>query len=173
MSSNLELVFERWRASLQSKSKKRSDVGPNFDELFDTLKRAGASLEDARKLLPDAIKAHQPTSSTAKFAYNNAKRDPRYAGITQNEFAADWNKDIADRATASMYIFFPIPEGGDDDGEPKLYEKMSAREYALQQAHADSFEMLDVEEVRKQNEYLSEEEMLRVLEGKDEQDPAN
>lgn len=167
MASNLDLIFERWKAALTTKNRSHEFINSNFDELWDALKSANATLDQARAFLPLAIKAHQPSSSTAKYTWNNVKRDPKFAGITESEFTADWNKDIADRATNSLYVFFPIPETPDDDGEPKVYSKMSAREYALQRAHADSFEMIDMEEVT-ENDVLSEEEMLKALEEADE-----
>ena len=166
--NNLDLIFERWKASLQSKNRKREFINANFDELFEALRNAGATPEEARTMCPAAIKAHQPTSSTAKFVWNNVRRNPQFAGINENEFIADWNKDIADMATTSMFVFFPISDSGDDDGEPKVHGKMSSREHALQNAHADSFEMVDFEEVDKQDGLLLEEEMLNALGANDE-----
>ena len=165
MSNNFDMIFERWKAALKSKKRSHEFVNSNFDELFDALCNAGATLDNAKAILPQAIKAHQPTSTTAKFVWNNVRRNPKFAGISEHEFIADWNKDIADSATTSMYVFFPIPADTDDDGSPKIFGdgKVSSREHALQNAHSDSFEMLDVEEVEKQDRILSVEEMMSVL----------
>jgi len=167
--NNLDLIFDRWKAALSTKNRKRENTPSNFDELFEALRNAGATLEEARDICPEAIKAHQPTASTAKFVWNSVRNSSQFAGVTQAEFITDWNKDIADTATSSMYVFFPIPDGGDDDGEPKVHGKMSSREHALQSAHADSFEMVDFDEVDKQDGLLLEEEMLSVLGDNNEQ----
>lgn len=171
MSSNkLDLIFERWKAGLQSKKRSREHVNSNFDELFDQLKNAGATLDEARAILPNATKAHQPTPQTAKFIWNNMRRQPQFAGVTENEFTSDWNKFIADSAANSMFAFFPITDGADDDGTPKVYGdgKISSREHARMTAHSDCFEMLDVQEIEKQDRVISEEEMMDILGGKDE-----
>lgn len=164
--SNLDLIFDRWKVSLISKTKKRDQVPGNFDELFEALLGAGATLEDAQAICPKAIKAHQPTSSTAKFVWNTVRANPKYAGITQNEFIADWNKDIADTATNSMYAFFSIPEAPDDDGQPKVYgdNKISVKEYRLQRTHASQFRPVDLKSLETNNaDLLSEEELLDLV----------
>jgi hypothetical protein len=168
----LDLVFERWKAALSKKDKRRDSVDGNFDELFDALKKEGASLDEVRIILPDAIKAHLPNAVVSKFTWNTVRKDPRYAGLTEKEFLKEWYQGIADQASNSMFIFFPIPEGGDDDGTPKIYGggKVSAREFALQRAHADSFEILDFDDLNEDNdsEFVNEDEMLDILEGKKE-----
>ena len=59
----LQLTFERWKASLRDRDRSTEHVVSIFDELFDDLSKAGATLEEAHALLPAAIKAHQPASS--------------------------------------------------------------------------------------------------------------
>lgn len=165
-----DLIFERWKASLQSKKRDRNHLNSNFDELFDQLKNAGATLDEARAILPNATKAHQPSSQTAKHYWNTVRRQPQYAGVSENEFVTDWNKFIADSATNSMFVFFPITDGEEDDGTPKVYGdgKISSREHARMTAHSDCFEMLDVQEIEKQDRVITEEEMMDILGGKDE-----
>jgi hypothetical protein len=159
---NLNLILERWQASLNNKKKDREHIQSNFDELFEQLRTASATLGEAKELLKDAIKAHLPPTSTAKFTWNSVKNLPKYSGVTRDEFIEGWHKDIIDKATNSMYLFFPIPTSEEED-EPKVRGKMSSREYALQRAHADSFEMLEVQELQSGSDFLLEEEMLDAL----------
>ena len=146
---NATLIFERWRASLRDRDRSVGAVSGNFDDLFDQLSSAGVSFEDAHKLLPQAIKAHQPAPAVARAIWKNAKNNPKNAEFTEKEFIDNWNKDIADRATNSFFAFFQVPEENDDDGEPKIYGQMSAKEYKLQRRHADSYPILDTEELER------------------------
>jgi hypothetical protein len=168
--SNYDLIFERWKASLQTKKKDYNHRDGNFDELFEQLKNAGASLVDAKAILPNAIKAHQPSSSTAKFVWNSLKRNPKFAGVSENEFVADWNQDIAASATNSLFVFFPISDDSDDDGTPKIFGdgKISSREHAKMLAHSEEFELLDVQEMEQQDRIVTEKEMLSAIGENDE-----
>lgn len=167
--NTFDLIFQRWKAALSKKSKKRDDVDGNFDEIFEELKRAGAALEDAQKLLPEIVKAHLPNQVVAKFTWNAVRKDPKFSGITEHQYVQDWNQDINNQAVNSMFTFFPIVEGSDDDGTPKVYGggKVSVKEYMLSQRHAETFEMIGSDDLTDTSgSFVSEEEMLRVLEGK-------
>ncbi len=149
MASNLDLIYERWRASIRDK-KGSEHINSNFDSLFDELNAAGASFDDAHAILPQAIKAHLPPVAVAKnYWKSHAKNDPKNTGLTEKDFIDQWNKDIADRATNSFYNVFPVPTEQDDDGEPKVFGSMSAKEYKMQRRHADSYPILDTEELER------------------------
>ena len=163
---NLDLIYDRWKAALSTKDRKRENTPSNFDDLFEQLFNAGATLDQAKDICAEAIKAHLPSSTTAKFVWNSVRREPKMNGVTFNEFVADWHKDIADAANNSMYIFFPIPPSTDDDGEPKVLgdNKMSMKEYKLLRNHASQFRPVDLKSLETSgSDLLSEEELLDLV----------
>ena len=145
--ANLDLIYERWKASLQEKDRTRNFVSSNFDELFDAFNSAGATFEEAHSYLPQAIKVHLPSPGVAKATWKMLKNSPNNAESSEKEFIDSWHKDISDKATNSFYHVYPLPEEKDDDKEPKVYGNMSAKEYKLQRKIADSYPILDTEEL--------------------------
>ena len=143
--SNLDLIYEKWKASLREKDRSREFVSGNFDELFDAFNSAGATFEEAHAYLQQAIKVHLPSAGLARATWKMVKTNPTNAEKTEKEFIDDWHKDIGDKATNSFYHVFPLPEEKDDYKEPKVYGSMSAKEYKLQRRHADSYPVLDLE----------------------------
>jgi hypothetical protein len=142
--SNLDLIFTEWKAGLKNRDRSAAAVAGNFDDLFNELKRANASFEEAHAILPKAIKAHLPPPGVAKTIYKNGKSNPKIAHYSEKEFVDQWNQDIADKGTAAFFDSFPRPKtDADDDGEPKVYGQMSAKEYRAQRRYADSFPTLD------------------------------
>ena len=147
MSTNkLDLVYEKWKSSLHEKPKKMEFVSSNFDELFDELNSAGATFEEAHAYLQPAIKVHLPSAGAARATWKLVKNNPANYDLPEKEFIDRWHKDIADKATNSFYHIYPLPED-DEDKEPKVYGNMSAKEYKLQRRHADSYPILDIEEL--------------------------
>ena len=71
--------------------------------------------------------------------------------MTEKEFIDQWNQDIADKCSAAFFAIFPIekPKDPDDDGEPKVFGNMSAKEYAAQRRYADQFPVLNTEELER------------------------
>lgn len=147
--ANLDLIYERWKASLREKDRSREFVSANFDELFDAFNSAGATFEEAHAYLQQAIKVHLPSPGLAKATWKMVKNNPTNSEMTEKEFIDGWSKDISDKATNSFYHVYPLPEEHDNDGEPKIYGSMSAKEYKLQRKHADSYPILDTEELEK------------------------
>jgi hypothetical protein len=145
--ANLDLIYEKWKASLAGKDRSKDHVSSNFDELFDAFNSAGATFEEAHSYLSQAIKVHLPSPGLAKSFWKTVKNKPNYAESNEKEFIDGWNKDIADKATNSFYNIYPLPEDKDEDPEPKIYGNMSAKEYKLQRRHADSYPILDTEEL--------------------------
>lgn len=144
--SNLELIFDEWKANLKQKDRSSVAVSGNFDELFEELKRGNATFEEAHAILPKAIKAHLPAPAVAKMVYKNGKTNPKIACYSEKEFMDQWNQDITDKGTSSFFDIFPRPKvDSDDDGEPKIYGQMSAKEYRAQRRYADSFPRLNTE----------------------------
>jgi hypothetical protein len=149
MATNLDLIYERWKASLRDKDRSKGFVDSNFDELFDALKGAGATFDEGHAILPSAIKAHQPSIGLAKNTWKLLKNSTKNSDLTEKEFIDQWNKDIADRGTNSFYNAFSLPNEKDDDGEPKVFGSMSAKEYKLQRKNASSYPILDTEELER------------------------
>ncbi len=147
--SNLDLIYEKWKASLREKDRSREFVSSNFDELFDAFNSAGATFEEAHSYLQQAIKVHSPSPGLAKATWKMVKNSPTNSELTEREFMDGWLKDIADKATNSFYHVYPLPKDKDDDPEPKVYGSMSAKEYKLQRKHADSYPVLDTEDLER------------------------
>lgn len=145
----LDLIYERWKASLREKDRSKDFVSSNFDELFDAFNSAGATFEEAHSYLAQAIKVHLPSPGLAKATWKIVKNNPNNSGATEKEFVDGWHKDISDKATNSFYHIYPLPEDKDEDPEPKVYGSMSAKEYKLQRRHADSYPILDTEELER------------------------
>jgi len=161
--ANLDLIYERWKASLREKDRSREFVSANFDELFDAFNSAGATFEEAHAYLQQAIKVHLPSSGLAKTQWKMLKNAPAHSEKTEKEFVDGWHQDITDRATNSFYHVYPLPEEKDDDPEPKVYGSMSAKEYKLQRRHADSYPILNTEELEQElqcNAYNPAEDIL-------------
>lgn len=159
--NQLELIFLQWSSSLKFKDRKRHMVAANFDELFESLKNANASFEEAHAILPRAIKAHQPTKPVAHNSYKSLK-NRKLIDCSEAEFVDQWNKSIADTATHSFFEWFPLPKDEDDD-EPKLFGSMSAKEYRKQRNHAESFPILNTKELVAQWKNRSEDTELEIL----------
>lgn len=145
-SNNKDLIFDEWKASLKQRDRSAPAVANNFEELFNELKRANISFDEAHSILPKAIKAHLPGAALAKHIYKSSKTQPKYAGMSEKEFVDKWNDGIADTATSTFFEIYPRAKvDTDDDGEPKIYGQMSAKEYKAQRRYADSFPRLNTE----------------------------
>ena len=145
-SSNSSLIFDEWKANLREKDRSAPAVSGNFEELFSELKRNNISFDEAYTILPKAIKAHQPSPGLARNQYKLLKSTPKVAGLSEKEWTDKWNQDIHDKGTAAFFDSYPRPKvDTDDDGEPKIYGQMSAKEYKAQRKYADSFPRLDTE----------------------------
>jgi hypothetical protein len=168
---NLDLIYEKWKASLREKDRSKDFVSTNFDELFDVLNSAGATFEEAHAFLPQAIKVHLPSPGLAKATWKLVKNNQNNLEVSEKEFIDSWHKDIGDKATNSFYHIYSLPEDKDEDPEPKVYGNMSVREYKLQRKHAESYPILDTEELerRLQSEtYDPAEDILGEDNGSDE-----
>lgn len=150
--NNFDLIFEEWKADLKNKDRSALAVYGNFEDLFNRLRVAAATFDEAHKYLSDAIKAHQPPPALARNTYKMLKSSPKMSAFTEKEFIDQWNKDISDKATNAFYDAFPRPktkDEEDDDGEPKVYGNMSIKEYKMQRKYADTFPILNTEELER------------------------
>ena len=171
MASNFDLILEEWISGLKNRDRSAPAVESNFEELFDSLKRANASFDEAHALLPKAVKAHLPPPGLARNTYKHIKNSPKASGLTEKEFIEAWNKDINDKGTNAFYSVFPRPkEDDDEDPEPKVYGSMSVKEYKLQRRHADQFPILNTEELEQKmlsGSYNPIEDIANILGKKD------
>lgn len=145
-SNNITLIFQKWTASLKSKDRSKKATPSNFDELFYDLKTAGASFDEAHALLEQATKAHLPSSHVRKETYKKLKK---HLDVPEKEFNTDWDSSISAAATDAFFSVFPLKLNEDDDGEPKVYGGMSAKEHRAQKSHASSFPIADTTELVK------------------------
>lgn len=160
----LQLIFDRWKASLRSKDRSTEHVTSNFDELFEDFVREGATLEEARKFLPIAIKAHQPGPALIRSFWKLSKSKSKNFDISEKEFGEKWCKDIEDMATESFFNAFPI-ETAPTTQQGYSGGKISDKEYKLMRQHADKFKPINLDTLPDPNEELmtDEEEILRFI----------
>lgn len=144
-----DLILEKWIASLASRDRTRDAVPTNFDELFSDLAKAGLTFDEAKALLPAAIKAHLPSMGLAKNLWKNRKSlHDTHADV--NAFKADWDNSIKSCGTEAFFAHFPLKINDDEDNEPKVYGNMSAKEYRLQRKYAESFPILKTDDLVRQ-----------------------
>lgn len=145
-----DIIVVEWIASLKSKDRSRKYVRPNFEEVFDKLKVAGATFDDIYEtLLPKILKAHYPVPSKARETYKSLKSTIRTFDKSEKEFIEEWNAGIDATGTETFFEFFPATTA-DHDSEPKVYGNMSATEYRAQRRYADQFPILSTDELIKQ-----------------------
>lgn len=139
--NTLDLILDQWVSSLQSRDRSIKGYRSNFEDFLYSIKRAGADAKVAKEYLDKAIKAHMPSPFVKKASWNKNKAK---ASVTEKEYYASWENGIKQYATEVYFEVYPIvlPKE-DDDGEPKVYGTMSAKEYKLQRKHAESFPILD------------------------------
>ena len=169
-----ELLFEEWKASLSKKDRTVKSVEENFQCLFDNLKNANVTFEDAFALIDAASKAHYPKRTVAINTYNTLKSIPRIRALGEKLFIEEWHKDIDSKCKSAFFSVYPKTkqnpvkpkDNNDDDGEPKVFGNMSAKEYRLQRQYADQFPILNTEELEKRlrdTSYNPLEDYKRVL----------
>ena len=146
--NTLDLIVEQWIASLRTKDRSHKGVRDNFEELFDALKVAEATSEEAHGILPRVVKAHLPPPAVVHNVYRRAKSLSQGSFLTEKEYLEDWHNSIKDTATQVFFEFFPIGIADDDKG-PKVFGNVSEKEYRAQRRYADQFEVLDTTELEK------------------------
>lgn len=172
----IDIALVSWTASLKSKDRSRKAVRPNFEDLFQKWKEAGATFDDLYETyLPKAIKAHQPIPSVARSFYKSLKQTVHGLEKNEKEFIEEWNASIEATGTEVFFELFPATTA-DHDPEPKVYGNMSATEYRAQRRYADQFPTLDTRDLirqwKEQSSYnMDVEDVLdNVLGDKDEVD---
>jgi hypothetical protein len=157
----LQLIFERWKASLRERDRSAENVASNFDELFDELAKAGATFEEAHAFLPSATKAHQPSPGLIRSFWKIRKSAARVT-LSEKEFGEKWCNDIADVAVNSFYNSFPMQS---PVSSSFATDKISDKEYKLMRQHADKFKQLDLNSLPDPNDELmtDEEEILKFI----------
>jgi hypothetical protein len=161
----LQLILERWKASLRDKDRSTEFVMSNFDELFDELSKSGATFDEAYDILPRAIKAHQPTPGLIRSFWKLTKSKSKRFDLSEKEFGEKWCSDIADMATNSFYNSFPMQENSSGPSQGYSAGKISEKEYKLMRQHADKFKTLDLNSLPDPNDDLmtDEEEILKFI----------
>lgn len=172
MSSNSDLIFEEWKASLKDRNRSKDSVQGNFEALFEELKKANIDFNEAHALLSKAVKAHLPSIGLARNFYKTTKNSPKGTVYSEKEFIEEWNKDIEAKGTNAFFEVYPRPKvkDADDDGEPKVFGNMSAKEYRAQRKYADQFPVLNTEELERKmlsGTYNPLEDISKILSNKD------
>lgn len=150
MVSRYNLLFEQWKASLKERDRKTPAIQGNFEDLFETLRSEGLTLESAYEYIAKAVKAHSPEPSLVKTMFKKLK-SPTFKHNTIQEFEAAWVKDITERANVAFFNVFPLQTKKDEEElEPVVYGSMTAKEYKAQRKHADEYPQFSTEELEKQ-----------------------
>jgi len=166
------LIFEEWKASLSKKDRTVKSVEENFQCLFENLKNANVTFDEAFEFLEKATNAHYPKHAVAVNTYNRLKSIPRIKALGEKLFIKEWHKDIEEKCKSAFFSIYPRTKQkisktkDDDDGEPKVFGNMSAKEYRLQRQYADQFPVLNTEELEKRlrdTSYNPLEDYKRVL----------
>jgi hypothetical protein len=170
MSNTMNLIFDEWKASLKSRDRSAGAVESNFEILFQDLKNAGFTSEEAYTLLSKAAKAHFPPPAIAKNVYKSLKHLANVSMYSEKEYIDQWHKDITDKCTSAFFGIYPLKKiaDADDDGEPKVYGNMSAKEYKLQRKYAEQFPILNTAELERRlrdSSYNPAEDLKNVLGG--------
>lgn len=147
------------------RDRSKDAVQGNFEELFNSLKSEGLTLEAAYEYLPKAIKAHSPPVGLIKNTY---KKHRAKLTMPEKEFEESWLKNIADKASAAFFEVFPV-EVKVEETDPIIYGSMTAKEYKAQRKHADQYPILDIEEMQRRLQANAYDPMqdLETLLGKD------
>lgn len=153
--SEAELLFLKWKTDLATMDRSSASVESNFFILFSQMCLRSIPIDNALKILPRAIKAHQPSDTVLKrtwFLLDPAKKKKR----KYDSFCEDWLQSIENKGNNAFFEAYPTwmseetPEQEDDTSAPKMYGNMSEREYKLQRKYAESFPILDTSELEKQ-----------------------
>jgi hypothetical protein len=153
--SKHELIFEEWKFKLKSKSRDKNHVLDNMMDLFESLKVAGLSREDAHDYIIRAAKAHYPNVTVAKKVYKD------YVKLTggkktERVFVENWQESISDKAAEAYYEVYQVePPSHEEyvqekDKKKKYSGTIPEQEYLQLRKHADQFEILDTKELEEQ-----------------------
>ncbi len=150
--TNLDIIFQEWSASLGNQRALTSDsIGPNFEDIFTSFQKAGASFEEAHYYLPKVIKSHTPNKAVIKATYARGRKFQ-----SEKEFEEQWIKSITNKATGIFFELFPrpIPEserGANVPRHPVVTQlgSFSAAEYRDYREYADGFEAFTQDDLDK------------------------
>lgn len=162
-----DLVFEEWKALLTKKDRSTNFIESNFEELFEELRRAGASFEEAHAILPRAVKAHLPSPSLVKNVYKNIKFKPGVIGTSEKEFSDRWCDDITSKGSSAFFNIYPLDKPQVAE-EPKIYGSLTVKEHRQQRDYLSQFPVLNTAALEQQlnsNMYNPLENLENILGG--------
>lgn len=161
---DLDLIFQKWRASLAERDRTFGSVSENFGDLFYDLKRMNVDYNVANEYMKKACEAHYPSRQIAKDVY---KRIGKSSGKTEEEFTKSWCDNIKSKAINVMHEFFDLPfEDNKTNAEVKR-EKARIKSSAKINDYLEQFEPVDLSQLRKMREeskkFLEQNENLEFL----------
>ncbi len=149
--TNLDIIFQEWSASLGGSRPLTSDsTDANFEDLFYSLLKTGASFDEAYPYLNKAIKHHSPNRAVIKATYAKFKKFE-----TEKEFEERWIKSISNKATSIFFSYFPRPQTEQERTASKPVTPapsiggFSPSEYRDYRAYADGFQAFTDEDLDK------------------------
>jgi hypothetical protein len=140
-----KMVFNKWRAELAKKAPMERTImkaDANLEDLFYQMSTYGVEFDEAQDYVMEAAAAHMPSYMVAENVFKKIKAST--PGLNKAEFIASWKHEMEEKANAAFHTFYQIP-----GAEAKVEDtgSMSAKEYALQRQHADSYKELTKEEL--------------------------
>lgn len=147
-------IFQKWAAELRNKDRKFAAASNNYEELFFDLYKADVPFDVAHQYLKQAVTKHLPNHSMAKHTWTRVKNAPENSSKTFQEWFADWKQSLEDVGTEAFYSIYSPPAEKTEEvaQEEKKFGNMSKKEYRLQRRHAESFPILNTDELIKRYE---------------------
>lgn len=142
-------IFQKWAAELRNKDRKWDSVRPNFEDLFFEMFKSDIPFEVAHDFLKPATSKHLPNLATAKHTWNRVKGSKENTGLTFQEWFANWKQGIEDTGTEAFYSIYSPPSEKTEEvaKEETKFGSMSKKEYRLQRRYAESFPILNTDEL--------------------------
>lgn len=147
-------IFQRWAAELRNKDRRWDNVRPNFEDLFFEMFKSDIPFDIAHQFLKPAVAKHLPNAAAAKNTWNRVKGMDQNAGLTFQEWLTGWKQGIEDVGIEAFYSIYSPPAQKTEEvaAEEKQFGSMSKKEYRLQRRYAESFPILNTDELVKRLE---------------------
>ena len=142
-------IFQKCSAELRNKDRRFAAARNNYEELFFDLFKSDVPFDIAHQFLKQATAKHMPNSATAKHTWARVKGADQNAGLTFQEWFTEWKKDLEDVGTEAFYSIYSPPSEKTEEVavEEKAFGSMSKKEYRLQRRYAESFPILNTDEL--------------------------
>lgn len=152
-------IFEKWMASLASRTRGKDSLYDNFNDLFFELSRGMIEHDVAYEYVKQAVSKHLPDRFIVNRTYKGSTASKHQ---TEGEFFESWKTLITDKAIQAFYDVYPLQSEAktDDSGKIQLPRGMSKKEYVMQRQHAKSFPLLDLSAIEDMYKQVQDEKLV-------------